>query len=302
MKPRSSVHSVKLRAGKHHDFCYVCGGTMELFGCQTCETSYHSTCMSPTLEPNDVPVFWWCPHCVDREWHIPPPQLTEDEAPPRRLYPSPGSINESVSSSSDATGISPKNTSTAQISRMRVESKTEHSTRLSNGPSITKTLIAPSEHPAQKSSINVERHTSQNPTQVIEHFSETRFRNLPSKRTQPSPVLPKKRSKYSTLSSDVDKALALIQKQLETAANNKKSEDDLRDRIKALEQQLTLKDGQIALANRELDLARKGPSAWKDEVDSLKQQNASLRTELEKKDAELRDWREKLKGLLGAKS
>ena len=58
--------------GKHDDFCFVCGGTMELFECQTCDNCYHAECMSPTLEPSEVPGFWFCPHCVDRELHIPP--------------------------------------------------------------------------------------------------------------------------------------------------------------------------------------------------------------------------------------
>lgn len=69
-----------------------------------------------------------------------------------------------------------------------------------------------------------------------------------------------------------------------------------------LEQELRLKDGQITLDHRELELARRngGDSAGlKAENEELKAQISGLNGLLEGKDRELKDWRERLKLMIG---
>ncbi len=249
--------------GPHHDFCYVCGGTMELFGCQTCEISFHSSCMTPTLQADDVPTFWFCPHCVDRDLHI-PPELPE---------PGGGELNVRVYPS-------PTSTETTKESAL--------------------TMVSNSIARSNESPINQDGSSKAQPQITTAASSKMKTAASRSKRTY-SP--PRKRSKYSSLSSEVDKALAVIQKELETAANVGRTEDKLREKVKSLEQQLKLKDGQIKLTERELGIARRKPSqsdALKAELAEIKQQNAALKVEVEKKDAELQDWRTKLQGMLGS--
>ena len=69
-----------------------------------------------------------------------------------------------------------------------------------------------------------------------------------------------------------------------------------------LQQELRLKDGQITLAQRELELAKRngGTSAGlKAENEQLKAQILRLNSLLDGKDAELRDWRARLKSMIG---
>tara|TARA_R110002060_G_scaffold25630_1_gene35130 strand:+ start:825 stop:1040 length:216 start_codon:yes stop_codon:yes gene_type:complete len=69
-----------------------------------------------------------------------------------------------------------------------------------------------------------------------------------------------------------------------------------------LQQELRLKDGQITLAQRELELAKRngGTSAGlKAENEQLKAQISRLNSLLDGKDAELRDWRARLKSMIG---
>ncbi|KAG4428728.1 hypothetical protein IFR05_015790 [Cadophora sp. M221] len=112
----------------------------------------------------------------------------------------------------------------------------------------------------------------------------------------------RKKSKYSSFSSEVDKALAVIHKELESSAQVGKAESELHDKIQILEQELRLKDGQIALAHRELELARRngGDSVGlRAENEELKGRIERLDGLLEGKDRELRDWRERLKLMIG---
>jgi hypothetical protein len=113
---------------------------------------------------------------------------------------------------------------------------------------------------------------------------------------------PRKKSKYSAFSVDVDKALTIIHKELEKASQLGRSEGSLQDKIQALEQQLKLKDGQIQLGIKELEFAKRkhGESSLLEaENKQLKEQNVKLVNLVERKDAELKDWRSKLRTLIG---
>lgn len=245
---------------------------MELFGCQTCETCYHASCMSPTLDVDDVPSFWFCPHCVDRDLHIPPDVPTTfthvSQTQPSAVYPSPNL------STSDQAATTPKPS----------KSIPPHSKRKPEGQMID---IAGSKQTIH----TIARSLIAKPTASEPKSDSTK---APPGRQRRSYSPPKKRSKYSAFSSEVDKALAVIHKELETAASNGRSEGSLRERIHTLEQEVRLKDGQILLMTRELETVRNNG-----ERETLKNENEELKTLVEKKDAELRDWRTKLKNLLG---
>jgi hypothetical protein len=250
---------------------------MNLFGCQTCETCYHANCMSPTLGPDDVPTFWFCPHCVDRQFHIP---LDTAMIP----APLPQSAESLVSSSifGQAATIAPQ----SQVIEPNTSRKAE-------GQMIS---IAGSKQKLH----SIARGLSPSRTETSKDTIAGSTKKTSGRpRTTHSP--PRKRSKYSAYSSEVDKALAVIHKELESAAQIGRSESSLRERIRTLEQELRLKDGQIQLATRELEMARRNgdTSTLEAEVKHFKEQNDSLKILVESKDSELRDWRMKLKNLLG---
>jgi hypothetical protein len=114
---------------------------------------------------------------------------------------------------------------------------------------------------------------------------------------------PRKKSKYSAFSAEVDKALAVIHKELEKAAHMGRAEGGFQDTIQALEQQLKLKDGQIQLGIKELEFAKRqrGESNLLEaENKTLKEENAKLVVLVDRKDAELKDWRAKLRNMIGS--
>lgn len=112
---------------------------------------------------------------------------------------------------------------------------------------------------------------------------------------------PRKRSKYSSFSSSVDKALAVIHKELEKAAEVGKTEDGLQHQIETLEQQLKLKDGQVLLLEKELSMVKQtnGDSFTLRQTNTeLRMQIEAMRQSLQDKDQELNNWRTRLEALL----
>ncbi|KAH8745631.1 hypothetical protein BGZ57DRAFT_960347 [Hyaloscypha finlandica] len=268
--------------GKHDDFCFVCGGTMELFECQTCDNCYHATCMSPSLPPNEVPGFWFCPHCVDRELHIPP-------SSPRLHYFTPVSPQRSslAAGTPKTPGISATSSTVSSLKRPAATSNTEE-------PAIS----------GQSQAIPEQNFQSQAPPQPAgTHSSKPLSHKGNNSRQRRSYSPPRKKSKYSTFSAEVDKALTVIHRELEKAAHMGRAEGGLQDKIQALEQQLKLKDGQIQLGIKELEFAKRqrGESSLLEaENRRLKEENAKLVGLVERKDAELKDWRAKLRNMIGS--
>lgn len=42
-----------------------------MIGCHTCPRAYHLECMTSTLDLTSLPELWYCPLCVERNWHLP---------------------------------------------------------------------------------------------------------------------------------------------------------------------------------------------------------------------------------------
>ncbi|KAH7383040.1 hypothetical protein BKA64DRAFT_175289 [Cadophora sp. MPI-SDFR-AT-0126] len=279
--------------GKHEDFCFVCGSSMELFECQTCDTSYHAACMTPSLDPGDVPDFWFCPHCVARELHLPQPPPTTYFTPPPPLTPSTSPSDVSHSRTSSSAHAAPPHHRVYEHTR---KPSNRDIPAIEPPPAVDPKLHSVPEQPAPPSTA-VPQVSTAAPTAPK---TGTTKGNTGRPRRSYSP--PRKKSKYSAFSSEVDKALAVIHKELEASASVGRAESDLRDKIQMLEQELRLKDGQITLARREVEVAKMngGDSAGlKAENEQLKAQITRLNGLLDSKDAELRDWRARLKSMIG---
>jgi hypothetical protein len=256
---------------------------MELFECQTCDNCYHAECMSPTLQRNEVPGFWFCPHCVDNELHIPPNSpITHYFTPvsPALPFPSP------AKTPGWSTMITCHNAEN-NLKRPAVTSNSEEQVEKAQGQ------VYPDGNPNVKGSAPPAEDDS--------------TRTLPRKgitgRQRHSYSPPRKKSKYSAFSVEVDKALAVIHKELEKAAHTGRAEGGFQDRIQALEQQLKLKDGQIQLGIKELEFAKRqrgDSNLLEAENKMLKEENAKLVILVDRKDAELKDWRAKLRNMIGS--
>jgi hypothetical protein len=131
---------------------------------------------------------------------------------------------------------------------------------------------------------------------------------------------PRKKSKYSAFSKEVDKALSVIYGELETAAGYGKSEGNLESQVQALEQQLKMQEQQLKmqeqqlkmqeqqmlLTSRELEFARKELAKDREESAVLKVDNFEIREEnmrlkelVDRKENELKEWRAKLRSMIG---
>lgn len=269
---------------------------MELFECQTCDTSYHASCMTPSLDPSEVPDFWFCPHCIDNQLHIPQPPPTTYFTPPPPLSPSTSpSIASRTRNSSSAHAAPPHRRVYENTSRQssRDIPMLDKPSGISPKPQASPEQAAP---PPPTPSNRASRPDI--PTTNASKPGPKGNTGRPRRSYSP----PRKKSKYSAFSSEVDKALVVIHKELEAAAQIGKSEAGLRDRIQMLEQELRLKDGQITLTSRELELAKKNggdSSSLKAENEQLKAEISRLNQSLERKDSELRDWRTRLKSMIG---
>ena len=233
------------------------------------------------MPPSEIPGFWFCPHCVDRELHIPP-------SSPRSHYFTPVSQQRSLLSPTTP-GISATISAASSVKRSAPEAS-----------------ISNTEEPRTSGQTRVipERNTQiEPPPQLVEtHSAKRASHKIDTGRQRRSYSPPRKKSKYSAFSVDVDKALAVIHKELEKAAHTGRAEGGLQDKIHGLEQQQKLKDGQIQLGIKELEFAKRqrGESSLLEaENRRLKDENAKLVGLVEKKDSELKDWRAKLRSMIG---
>jgi len=255
--------------------------------------------MSPSLDPDEVPSFWFCPHCVNRELHIPPSSPATNYQTfgqtVTHVYPSPEStlgqqemqpepVNQDRSSTVDRLKDIHDHVSSGQL----LTGKAVDSSPTGQEPrSAAKSRPRPAEYPESES----------HPGHV---------RSGRQRRTR-SP--PRKKSKYSTFSVEVDKALSVLHAELEIAARGGKSEGNLQDQRRVLEQQLKMQEGQLTLNGRELESVRKQLVSERSESARLRAENSGLQEQvlnlkrsLEKRDAELQDWRMKLRSMMGVDS
>lgn len=219
--------------------------------------------MNPAVDADEVPPFWYCPRCVDRELsdvslQSPTTVLSNSLLDASQLEP----FVSSVRATHNQTSGVENDLSDAASSAQQSISITKHSVPLPEKQDLT---------------------TEAAPPASLTNLLQAR---IPAKHPRPdSSPAPRKKSKYSNFSSDVDKALMTIQKELEKAATLDKSSSSLQSRIQDLEQQLKLKDGQIQLAMREMELAR-----------GYAGENDVLQKELEEERKRCRVWRREAEG------
>jgi regulator of replication initiation timing len=117
----------------------------------------------------------------------------------------------------------------------------------------------------------------------------------------------RKRSKYSDLPRDVEKALELITSRLEDASRSRRSQDDVDSKAQAMEQKLKIQEGEALLSRQEMQAVKQKLFNEVSNVDRLKAENADLREKLhearglaEQKENELKNWQGMLRTMIGS--
>lgn len=117
----------------------------------------------------------------------------------------------------------------------------------------------------------------------------------------------KKRSRYSTLPTEVDEALAIINRQLEVASHSKSMLEQATTRLHILEQDLMIERGKATLTaiqsdkDTEINTLKDELKLKQDMIDELTQKTEELLGDVRCKDAkikDLEDWKMRMKMMI----
>ncbi|KAH6677339.1 hypothetical protein B0J14DRAFT_340448 [Halenospora varia] len=316
--------------GPHDTFCFLCASpntTSSLFSCSTCENCYHAECMTPSLSPDDVPRFWFCPHCVERGNHVPDLTVVGDGGFRE------GGMNggEEFIEGGNATA---SNVVHGLVEGIEIGEESHgdgtHFNGIESSTSNHNSMITP---PQENPPLETRGHENSYQHQMDPLMEQSRRKEYPSSavdplasdkvlpkpnppqpqsmppstnRTQPSTSRkrspppppsssaiskppPKKKSKYSTLPSALEKALLLITTELEKSSSSTSSTSTLQSQITTLEQKIRMMEGQAALKEKEVEKR----------MEAIRKENERLKGEVDRKEGELKEWKGKLRGLVG---
>jgi hypothetical protein len=278
--------------GPHDTFCFFCNApsTSPLLGCQTCENSYHAACTLP--EDAAIPEFWFCDHCVDYGWSVPPIASPNSYFTPK----TPG--RKEASSYFADVEIPTTDVSATSIDVQHISIQQEKANH------------------APKAAI----HDSANTI----HEERLAQHAKPKKHTRPHSPAPaphrKRKSKYSPYSPEVEKALSIISAELEKTSKSSTSTAALETTMQSLEQQLRMRNQEIVLLKQERDSLKTEAETEKAEVKRVEgvldgvrrnrvyeirkrmvaeQEQDVLKEKIQTLEKEGREWKGRLRELVG---
>ncbi|KAL3444594.1 hypothetical protein BJX65DRAFT_283204 [Aspergillus insuetus] len=290
------------RHGSNHETtCRVCsrGGTLE--PCHTCRLAFHTDCISLSRHvAPDGSVSSYCSICVERGWHRSPPALTPPASPVLR-----------------------------SIDQPNVETPAEPALATSSRSMSIPSLVAP---PFTDSSGQPLPQFMQQPfketiedVRFIDAVKVSRKRQFESAThadSEPSTDTPtqkrQRKSRFATLSNEVEGALSVLYRELESVTSLKLQIEELQSQKRQDAQLIKLRDNDIAIMRRDLEQRRSAvlelaqlrasmshSGDLKREVEELRARNAVLEKELSesrKETAAAQDlvltWKGKLSQLL----
>ncbi|PGH06104.1 hypothetical protein AJ79_06638 [Helicocarpus griseus UAMH5409] len=285
------------------DTCYVCRLKNNLFGCRTCMRSCHAICLDPPLKDSDVPSPFHCPVCVERKWHVDPPSYIRPLSPmssSNTREMSPGTSHEAVNATKHYSASSERYT----VARESGVTPTTTMPLSSSGVDSMKSFGISHE---TASSISYRHDTC--------HSSRLLERKGAECSTPSTSAGAPRRSRYQTVSNEVDDALSTIYRELEMGVELQAQMRDLQARVSFLEQELSIANGKVALSRQEV-AAEYAPEVKclqnqlcmeKDENRRLAEENKRLKAQMEElKGAgcsqELEEWKRRLRDFVNSKA
>ncbi|KAL3438228.1 hypothetical protein BDV09DRAFT_160202 [Aspergillus tetrazonus] len=302
VEPKSAVerrYRTFMRLGRPHDpLCFECLKPDDLMPCDTCRRSYHVSCMPLDVRVASIPDLfnpWHCPICLARGWKdvARRPKLEPEDFPNLVRYPwspqgytahpeaPPGSTLESCRV------LRHMKTDAAALARESAQAATPNAdapARLPVGAEEDRTSMAVS----SANDIVGEASTpqNQNPPTKAASVSACSFRPFTAAPLSLSSSSLRK-SRFNTLSDEVDSALSIVYRGLEEVPLLRKTVADLEQKMAGLRQELSIYKNEIALSRRMgggNDM--KGLAAKKND---LERENADLRAQLEKSNKALKE-------------
>ncbi|KAL7946946.1 hypothetical protein V8C42DRAFT_319230 [Trichoderma barbatum] len=248
--------------GSPHDvFCFICKREMDLLDCYTCRRSFHQRCLEQPIDQLYHSDNFFCRVCVDRQWHehLPPP--SPPPSPPlerqRVALPShrPNTLPSiEVRMPSTSASISPAPTAPAQNPQA---SGPTSFTWLSQNQ-FTTPLTRPGTISSPRTSA---------PLSGVINL------NGPVRGIVAGPRGP--RSRFSTLSAEVDDAVSLLLRELEYLGDARQKISQLEDVIVRLQQDVRINENALILAQRNAASSNQRNS------EGLKVENERLKKEMD---------------------
>ncbi|KAL5340293.1 hypothetical protein BJX70DRAFT_123405 [Aspergillus crustosus] len=217
-----------VEAGSPHDaICFICFKPRELEGCDTCRRSYHTSCMPPSssrgLGEGPQSQAWYCDVCVDRGWHENPPMMTPPDSP---VF---GGVEKSRQALDEESRAGDSESSLGQRQASVQPSAPALGPQLPQLPVQT----APKVHqPASTANEGVRRGLK-----------------ISAASAAPVPFASRK-SRYNTLSDNVESALTTLYQELEKIPFLEQKVDDLESEVSRLNQEVRIQRNELALSRR----------------------------------------------------
>ncbi|KAL2785096.1 hypothetical protein BJX66DRAFT_315527 [Aspergillus keveii] len=298
----------KRNGSNHETTCRVCsrGGTLE--PCHTCRLAFHTECvlLSRHVAP-DGSATSYCSICVERGWHRSPPALTPPASPVLRAADEPDDVTTTTQQQAPATSRSISIPSLV-TQTMGPEARQPSAPQLSQGQvdEIVKQNDLLYQFMASRTAAKRQYDTLA--TAESEPLSAT---ETPTQKRQ-------RKSRFATLSNEVEGALSVLYRELESVTSLKLQIEELQSQKRQDTQLIKLRDNDIAIMRRDLEQRRSAvlelaqlrasmsqSGELKREVDELRVRNAVLEKELEESRAQtaaaremVNTWKGKLSQLL----
>ncbi|KAI5460148.1 hypothetical protein BGZ63DRAFT_389595 [Mariannaea sp. PMI_226] len=283
-----------MRAGApHDDFCFGCKQPGDLDFCVTCRRSYHKACKleratdaSPEGGAIQGATGWFCEICVDRNWHINPPPLTPPASP--ELLPLAVPAIQTLPQARMTNSIREYSQNQICAGNHGV-SPVPLLLTTSGGPGTTTTTATATKRQSEATNTTSRRGTTT------------------------------RKSRYTTLSTEVDSALRTLYCELEASAEARHQVTDLEAQVSHLRRELDLRGSELLLARKAAEMARSSQheiaqlrleaaqrQRAADEATALREEKKKLLAELQDNRARLSDmtqtlqeWKQKLSVLIG---
>ncbi|CAK41080.1 hypothetical protein M747DRAFT_279363 [Aspergillus niger ATCC 13496] len=283
----------------HEGYCRICqaaGGRLE--PCSTCRLAFHADCI-PAGFLRDSRDSLFCPICVRRGWHTTPPPLTPPGSPP------PAEQEDSASAAAPAMSVLDSGT---------------------NPSSNTLSHISTSGRPSGVSAVQQARTGDRQDISAGDSTVPKPLYNLLGNDDEATddigtPQRPRRqrKSRYTNLPTEVDTALSVLYRELESNESLRREVEELRSENTKYNQTIRIRDLSIIALRRELDYRRSSEQEMetlratatqlenaKKEIQELRARNEALNAELQtsrhettEAQALVQDWKAKLSQLIG---
>ncbi|EHK19735.1 uncharacterized protein TRIVIDRAFT_46785 [Trichoderma virens Gv29-8] len=246
--------------GSPHDaFCFVCKREMDLLDCYTCRRSFHQRCLESPIDEFTHSDNFFCRVCVNRQWHehLPPPSPPPSPPLERQRVALPShrpNVQPSVEIRAPSTSTSPAPTAPTQNAQ-------------ASGPTSFTWLSQ------NQFTTPLTRSTPVSSPRTSTPLSGVINLNGPGRGIVAGPRGP--RSRFSTLSAEVDDAVSLLLRELEYLGDARQKIAQLEDVIVRLQQDVRINENALILAQRN------AASSSQRNSESLRVENERLKKEMD---------------------